>query len=195
WIGYYGKERAEEALLAAWRSPDVWVRVKALWMLAHFEEKDVEKRVMMAMRSREAPERRAASAMCSSYAYPNCFQKLVAMSKDSDMIVRRNVAGALGSYDDKKAVPVLKMLLYDKSRDMILQVQSARSLAKHGKSDGVSIVIDMLKEKIDWRMRNRVAGALTEITGEEFGGNHEKWSQWWEKNKNNPRALQKDEEE
>jgi len=48
------------------------------------------------------------------------------------------------------------------------------------REDRVGELVEQLKDR-DWRVRCSAAGALKEITGEDFGTRYRKWRRWWRK--------------
>jgi len=182
WVACYGTAKASPVLRDALRSRDAWVRIDSLRLLARLGAEGAGKLVRTGLGSPDLNERRSAVTLCGTYGYSECVGPLLVLSNDLDVGVRRNVAGALGSYEDKRALGPLMWLLNDKSGDRWIKVNAAESLGKHGRDDGVPVVIEMLKDKMEWRDRRRVANALKNITGEDFGGNYEKWNEWWQEN-------------
>lgn len=137
-------------------------------------------------------------------------EKLIKQLKDSDSTTRFEAAQALGESGDEAAVEPLIEALRD--REHTIRSAAARSLGEIGDARAVKPLIAALKDRsmgvqyaasdaleemgppaidplIDalndyyLDVRGFVLGALTEITGEDFGQDAAAWRSWWNENK------------
>ena len=105
---------------------------------------------------------------------------LIKALRDEDVEVRWNAAAALGKIGDRRAVkPLIKAL---KDDDIIVRLFAAGALGDIGDERAVESLIEELKDEGE-DVRRNAAEALEKITGEDFGEEHSKWRNWWQKRK------------
>lgn len=83
----------------------------------------------------------------------------------------------------KERISLIKGLL-SKKRDIV--EYSAKLLGYKGEKNldiwKIETLIFVLKDK-DWFVRKAAAEALRNITGQDFGQDHDRWNSWWQENK------------
>lgn len=94
--------------------------------------------------------------------------------------VRWAALGALGDMGDARAVEPLIQVLNDRNSDVRRKVLEA--LGNIGDVHAVDAIIEALRDR-DYDVRYKAADTLKKITEENFGMHHNKWRQWWNKNK------------
>jgi HEAT repeat protein len=106
---------------------------------------------------------------------------LTALQKDKSGNVRAIAARALGALKDKNALDAL-MEAVTEDTDNFVREESALSLGKIGDAKAIPALISTLKDEYkDTQLR--AASSLKTITGQDFGRDREKWSNWYESQK------------
>jgi HEAT repeat protein len=88
--------------------------------------------------------------------------ELIGRLKDNAASTRQSAAIELGEIGDQRAVPALIEALGDEN------IMSPAAVAW---------------EMVLANYRATIAGALSKITGENFGSDHAKWKEWYDKNR------------
>ena len=117
---------------------------------------------------------------------PGAVELLIEAMGNSNAYVRALAASNLSSYGDeaKVALPDLIKALKDPVNDV--RSSAARSLGHLGKDaiSAVPFIIEALKTSDTWLVWSCEDG-LRMITGQDFGKDVQKWTDWWNLNKNN----------
>jgi HEAT repeat protein len=69
-----------------------------------------------------------------------------------------------------------------RDKDPLVRQGAARALGIIGDTRAVDPLIATLRDG-NRHVQGDAAEALRKITGEDFGGDHEKWQDWWERSK------------
>ena len=183
WLTLYGEERAAPVLRSVMASGGAAGRMAALHLLADRQSSDLGPAVKAALRSPDPAERRQAVLLCSKNKYPECLDALLAMGDDPDLIVRRYLGAALGTYGDTRAVPVLLRLLHDRDPDHFIKIWAAGGLGGLGRKEGIPVMIDLLRAPETVTYRGNIAMTLEQLTGMKvkYKDDYETWRDWWEK--------------
>ena len=114
--------------------------------------------------------------------------KLINQLKDENCSVRIAAAKTLVKIG-KPAVEPLIAVLKDKN-ELFARQTAAKALGKIGDSRAVEPLVAILKDikdkgkySLDLFVQAEAAEALKKITGQDFGGDYEKWSTWWQEQK------------
>lgn len=102
---------------------------------------------------------------------------LAAMGSPNERL-RSSAAEALGKVKDPRAVDQLIAALKDQSSSVRLRAAGALGEIKDQRA--IEPLIPMLKDQFS---RWDAAEALKKITGQDFGTDHGKWNDWWQKSK------------
>ncbi|MCX7941864.1 MAG: HEAT repeat domain-containing protein [Dictyoglomaceae bacterium] len=105
---------------------------------------------------------------------------LISVLEDRNWNVRLEAVKALGELKDKRAVEPLVSALGDDHWNV--RVEAVKSLGELKDKRAVEPLISALKEK-DLYIRKIIAEVLHKITGQNFGEDHKKWLDWWQKSK------------
>lgn len=101
-------------------------------------------------------------------------------NKKSDLF-RSEIVEALGKTKDPRAVDTLIIAL--KHPGPAVRWEAAKALGKIKSSRSVEHLISILNSEKNFHVRKNTALALKNVTGKNFGENHEQWLRWWKKNK------------
>ena len=93
----------------------------------------------------------------------------------------RGPDGSVG-LDAIRSVRLQRLTANLKHANWRVRQRSARALGTIKETGAVEALIAALKDQ-DSRVRAEAAGALSKITGKDFGQDHGKWDTWWQKNK------------
>ena len=93
----------------------------------------------------------------------------------------------LGKVNDARALEALISAL--KHEDLGVRIAAAEALSDKKDPKAIAPLINGLKENEEAVLEAFVK-SLQEITGKDFGQDHDKWEQWW--NKNNKTFLKND---
>lgn len=148
---FNGQEQIIPALIAATKDESIVVRCEALSALGMF-----------------APE------------HTELIPVMVVALGEEDSMVREYALSALGGYapEHTELIPVMVAALSDKS--YYVRDPAISNLEVYGPEamEAVPALIEGLGDR-DQRFQNQCLGALTTITGQDFGSDAEAWSQWW----------------
>lgn len=86
----------------------------------------------------------------------------------------------LGKVKDDRALEALIFAL--KHKDLGVRIAAAEALSDKKNPKAIPPLINGLKENEEV-VREAFVKSLQEITGEDFGQDHDKWEKWWNKNK------------
>ena len=101
------------------------------------------------------------------------------MQNDEASSVRMISAKALGRIKDPDAVEILMYATIEDPAAGVRQ-ESVIALGEIGDKEAIPTAIEALKD--DYKdVQLAAAGALTKLTGEDFGRNYEEWTEWQKK--------------
>ena len=181
WLKLYGPDNAVAPLRAAMETGDINVRISVLEALVKFEAEGCDELVLNALRSRNAAERRQAVLLCGKHPFEKCIPLLMKMTDDPDPYVRRYLGSALGACGDARAVPALLKLLHEKDTDPFIPIWAAGGLDKHGRKDGIAVLIELLRSERVKKGAGNTMSSLERLTGIGEGYTPNEWVAWWDR--------------
>jgi HEAT repeat protein len=94
--------------------------------------------------------------------------------------LRMSSVWTLGKVNDVRALEALISAL--KHKDLGVRIAAAEALSDKKDPKAIAPLINGLKENEE-AIREAFVKSLQEITRKDFGQDHDKWEQWWNKNK------------
>lgn len=143
--------------------------------------------VAEALAKEKKPEAKAAMIRAlGRFKHKEAADLILKSLNDKDMVVRMEVAYAMGKIQHDGALTPLITLL----RDPVWQVrvQALESMAKFNNPDIIPVLIKRLPKE-NGRLREDILQKLGDMTGQDFGVDHQKWTAWWNDNED---ALRKE---
>lgn len=106
-------------------------------------------------------------------------------TRSSNGILKRYATAALGAVrgDDDRVVALLvravrePVVLADREEDDFVKIWAATELQKRGHTEGVPVLIEMLKRKTDYA--GNVLGVLEAAAGRKIRPTYADWKRWW----------------
>lgn len=143
--------------------------------------------LITALTDQDELARRSAADALGKIKDARAIEPLIAAIKDDDVYVRKSSIRILGFMGDDRAVEPLIAALKD--QDATVRRFAARALGHYCDPRVVTSLITFLKSEDEHSYKNHAmvnaAYSLKEITNKEFGTDHQKWAEWWKKNKKN----------
>ncbi|MBI4712159.1 MAG: HEAT repeat domain-containing protein [Planctomycetes bacterium] len=113
---------------------------------------------------------------------PATIEILTGFLLDENAEIRADATMALGSFGDKKSMDLLLDRLAVEE-DRWTKIQLIGALQKTREKSVIPVFIELLKDP-EPDIQSSAARALGELTNHYYGENYEKWSEWWEAQKN-----------
>ncbi len=134
-----------------------------------------------ALKDSDYTVRRAAVQGLGSIGHADTVPSLLTCLKDEESGVRGDAAEALASVGDTRAIlPLVDLLLSEKHYPEQLKVVRALGKFKLRAQVAVELLITRLHSKETYpSVKEAIAESLAKITGQQFGLDAEKWSQWY----------------
>lgn len=172
--------RAVEPLIAAMQDSDNEIRRIAVLGLTRIKDARVVEPLISALKEEDPNTPMYAAYTLGELRDPRAVEPLIVALGSPNERLRSAAAEALGKIKDARAAERLIAALKDQSSPVRLRAAGALGEIKDARA--TEPLITMLKDPINqWD----AAEALKKITGQDFGTDHGKWKQWWEKNKGN----------
>jgi HEAT repeat protein len=179
-LGKIGDGRAVEPLIETLRDENSHVYGQVTWALGEICDVRAVKPLTEAL-GNEIPAVRinAAKALGKIKSSQAIEALIVSLREDRIWEVRKWSAWAMGEIKDSRAVDSLINALKDEN--YYVRMHAELSLEKTGRP-AVPLLIAALKDK-QHQLRTRVAWALEEITGQNYGSDAESWRKWLRENR------------
>jgi HEAT repeat protein len=170
--------RAIEPLIAAAQDSDNELRRIAVLGLTKIKDARVVEPLINSLKDEEPNIPMYAAYALGEMRDPRAVEPLIVALTSPNERLRSEAAEALGKIKDPRAAEPLIAALKDQSA----RGRAARALGEIKEPRAIEPLIAMLKDQSNgWY----AAEALKKITGQDFGTDHGKWKQWWEKSKGN----------
>jgi len=199
-LGNLGDKKAISTLIQALGDPVYSVQWRAYKAIVKIGFEAVMP-LCVALKNKNVHMRRLAATTLEELRDRRSVPYLIKAINDKDPYVRGNVIAALGRIRDYKAIKPLKQALRD--IDGAVRLEAAKALEAHQwrplnlreyaiylvakrnldevvklKKTAVEPLIYVLKDP-ELSFREKVVEKLMQLTGEDFGGKHLKWNQWF----------------
>lgn len=134
--------------------------------------------------------KRAAVWACTHMEDKTAYKYISRLAGSNDAIIRRYVAGALGSLAPKpaQAITLLKTMIENEdalpgSREehAFVKIWAASALGKLANYDSIPVMIELLGKKGTEKIHASIASTLERLTGMHLGEDYEEWNSWWQK--------------
>ena len=164
---------------------DPEVRRKSVVALGERRTADVVKIICAVLESDKDPLVRAAAAEAlGKIGHPSAIPPLIKALGDERYMVRWDAVKALGELKAEPAVPNLERVAKT-DRQSDVRLAAVNSLGKIGGKEAIGPLIDVLSDK-DENIAYFASQNLARLTGQNFGIQQGKWTQWWEENRDKP---------
>ena len=179
-LGKIGDPSAIAPLMSMLNSEDPHVRVAAVDGLINFDDKTIPPAVAELLKDGSEDVRKSAITLLDDKLDPGTAGVIrEALKQDKSSSVRMIAARALGGLKDDKAVDILMETVTEDPSESVRQ-ESVIALGKIGDKKAVPVLIQALND--DYKdVQLGAAGSLVELTGEDFGRDHDKWAEWYAK--------------
>ncbi len=179
-LGKLGSEYAVEALVTALPLETETVRADIAAKLGEVKTPRAIQVLTELLLTDPSPKVRAKAATALLYARdPSTIPALVSALKDRVPIVRRPASEALLYFGDASAIDQLIDALGDS--DHIVANNAARALIRLGELDAIHGLIKVVNGS-NLHQAQRAMAVLGELTQRPYGGNAQKWIEWYEEN-------------
>ncbi|MFP4175916.1 MAG: HEAT repeat domain-containing protein, partial [Candidatus Brocadiia bacterium] len=116
----------------------------------------------------------------------DCFEDILRSLNAAESAVRNAAAEALPRFSRPEEVQTMKHMLQDPSVDTESKTLLIEATGKGLFVDAIPILIDAL-DNDDPKLRKAALKSLESISGQSYGPDHQKWTRWWEANRNRSR--------
>ena len=155
----------------------------AALLLVQDPSPEAEKIVRQGLRQSDDPDLFIALASAVRAAQDQRFvDELVAALAVNRAGVRPAAAEALVALADDHLVEKLQVLVEDCHGDLAVRQAALWTLGRSGRQAAVAVLVQQLGNDSDL-LRGTAAEALTELSGQDYGIDKEKWECWWERHK------------
>lgn len=164
---------------------DPEVRRKAVVALGERRNADVTNILCAVLETDKDPLVRAAAAEAlGKIGNPSAIPTLVKALDDERYMVRWDAVKALGELKAGPAIPNLERVAKT-DRQSDVRLAAVNALGKIGGKEAIGPLIDVLSDK-DENIAYFASQNLARLTGQSFGVQPTKWTQWWEENRDKP---------
>lgn len=144
------------------------------FVLAHVEAPDAESRFW-------------ATYLLTELVYPDAIDAAIARAFDEDAKVRRAARSAVHALAEAHPAPVVERLgEFTLAQTVELRVRAIEALAETRERSAVPVLLPLLEENQS-EVAVATQKALMTLTRQDFGLEADKWTQWWDQNKNRHR--------
>jgi hypothetical protein len=144
------------------------------FVLAHVEAPDSDSRFW-------------ATYLLTELVYPDAIDAAVARAFDDDAKVRRAARAAVHALAEAHPIPVVERLgEFTLAQTIDLRIRAIEALAETREPTAVPVLLPLLEEN-QAEVAASTQKALMTLTRQDFGVDTEKWTTWWDANKNRHR--------
>lgn len=178
-LGVIGDPAAVKPLLGRLGDKEGGVRELATYALMNFNDSTIPPKVAVLLKDNEEYVRLAAIKLLGDKLDPKTTAAIrQAFQSEKIHEIRRLAAKALGDLKDTRSVDMLMKALTYEYTNRFVREECAISLGKIGDKKAIPALIEALKD--DYKdIQLRASYSLKNITGKNFGRDHDKWSSWY----------------